>query len=71
MQQQKTVLRHLRRSREISIHALARETKINVSTLSLGERGLLTFTDEQQQILATYFNIPKDELLAPYVEHVA
>ena len=66
MSQQKTVLRHIRRTREITLDVIAHATKINRSTLSLGERGLLDFTPDQKAALSAYFGIPADELLAPY-----
>lgn len=42
-------------------HAL----KISHSTLSHGERGLLTFTAAQQDALSKYFDIPAERLFAP------
>lgn len=44
---------------------LAKETGINVSALSLGERGLREFSAEHLDILAKYFGVPADRLLAP------
>jgi transcriptional regulator with XRE-family HTH domain len=61
---QKTVLRKLRREREITIAVLARDTKIAESTLSLGERGFRTFTVEQQDTLSKYFGVPKEVLFS-------
>lgn len=66
--QQKTVLRRMRRDRELSIHELAKVTGINVSALSLGERGLQKFTPDQLDTLAKYFDTPADRLLAPVAD---
>lgn len=63
VEQQKTLLRQLRRTRELTIDALARDTGINVSTLSRGERGLIPFTDAQLDTLAAYFDVSKEDLL--------
>ena len=72
MKSQKTLLRHLRRSRELSLDLLAHETGINVSTLSRGERRLIDFTDEQLASLAAYFAVAQESLLtAPPNEAVA
>lgn len=65
--QQKTLLRQLRRVREISLDELAAATGINVSTLSRGERGLMKMTPEQRQILEQYFGKSWDELMSPAI----
>lgn len=53
--------------RELSIAQLAVDTGISASTLSCGERGLLEFTDTQQDILAKYFKVRKADLMRPAV----
>lgn len=63
MKQQKTLLRHLRREREITLDVLSLATGINVSTLSRVERGLVQPTDQTLARLAKYFKVSADELL--------
>ena len=63
MKSQKTLLRHLRREREISLDYLQAKTGINVSTLSRLERRLITGTPEQRKALAKFFKVAEDALL--------
>lgn len=58
-----TILRRLRREREIPIAVLSKQTGINASALSLIERGLYNTTKEQKTKLARYFKRPFDELM--------
>lgn len=62
--QQKTLLRRIRRDRELTLDELALATGINVSTLSRAERGLMALTQENRQRLEAYFGRPADELLS-------
>ncbi len=54
---QKTLLRKLRRDRELTFDVLQIETGINRSRLSRGERNLITLTDEEKEILGRYFGV--------------
>jgi transcriptional regulator with XRE-family HTH domain len=63
VKQQKTLLRHLRREREISLDYLRFKTGINVSTISRMERRLITGTPEQRKSLAKFFKVSEDALL--------
>lgn len=63
MAQQKTLLRKLRRDRELSLSLVSRETGINISTLSRAERGLLKPSDDVRDRLAAYFAVPAERLL--------
>lgn len=65
MEPQRTRLRHLRRTREIPLQRVARDTGINVATVSQIERCLLLGTPEQRAKLAAYFGEPEDALFAP------
>lgn len=65
MTQRKTLLRQLRRLRELTLEALSKETGVPVSSLSRMERGLVRPTAPQQHVLAGYFGRPIDELLGP------
>lgn len=64
MDGQRTVLRRLRREREITIAHVAIKTGINAGTLSLIERLLVTPTDKQKSKLEKFFKRPADELLS-------
>jgi len=63
MKRPKTLLRHLRRARELTLDDLSAATGIDVSRLSRGERLIVPFTDDQQAALAKYFKTPAEELL--------
>lgn len=54
---QKTLLRKLRRERELTFDVLQIATGINRSRLSRGERNLITLTDEEKEILGRYFGV--------------
>lgn len=71
MEQEKTLLRHLRRAREITLAKLSTDTGIDEATLSLGERRLRKLSDENLEKLAAYFNAPKDALLEDFSKTVA
>jgi transcriptional regulator with XRE-family HTH domain len=64
--QRKTLLRHLRRERELSLDLLAKRSRVNVSTISRAERGLLTPSAESMERLARFFNVDPADLLKPY-----
>lgn len=61
---QKTLLRKLRRQRELSLDLLHTKTGINVSTLSRVERGLMTPSPDVRKRLEKYFRRSADELLS-------
>jgi transcriptional regulator with XRE-family HTH domain len=63
MKQRKTLLRHLRRSRELSLDQVALGTGLNVSTISRAERGMVQPTEEVLNKLAIYFKVPAADLL--------
>jgi hypothetical protein len=54
---EKTVLRKLRRERELTFDVLQIETGINRSRLSRGERNLIQLTGEEKEILGRYFGV--------------
>lgn len=64
-------MRRLRREREITLGEISRDTKIAISTLSYGERGLQPFTAKQRETLSEYFGVPEETLFAPVAEAVA
>jgi transcriptional regulator with XRE-family HTH domain len=64
VKQSKSLLRHLRREREISLDLLAAKTGINVSTLSRAERRLIGLTKTQSKKLSRFFKVPEDSLLS-------
>lgn len=68
MQHRILLMRHLRRMRELPLALVARETGINVSTVSQIERGLMQPTDRQRHTLAGFFGRPIDDLLGPVQE---
>lgn len=59
----KTLLRKLRRDREITLCQLSDKTGVNISTISRAERGLLKPSADVQARLARHFKIPADVLL--------
>lgn len=61
--QEKTLLRKLRRDRELSLDLLHVKTGINVSTLSRVERRLMTPSEDVRKRLEKYFKVPADQLL--------
>lgn len=63
MKQEKTLLRHLRREREISLDLLRAKTGINVATLSRAERRLQDLNPEQKVKLAKFFKVANPDLL--------
>jgi len=69
--QRKTLLRQIRRHREITLEALGKQTGIHFSTLSMIERGLLVPSAPQANALAGYFGKPIDELLDAAPDHEA
>lgn len=60
----KTLLRRIRRNRELTLENVSRQTGVHFSTLSMIERGLLIPTPAQGNALAGYFGRPLAELLA-------
>ena len=66
--QRKTLLRHIRRGRELKLSDVQQHTGVHFSTLSKIERGLLVPSPPQANALAGYFGRPIDELLAPAPE---
>lgn len=67
----KTLLRHIRRSRDLTLDAVALHTGIDDSTLSRIERGLIQPTEPQRHALAGFYGRPIDELLGPAPEIAA
>lgn len=63
MKQEKTLLRHLRREREISLDLLRSKTGINVATLSRAERRLQDLSDENKKALARFFKVSNPDAL--------
>lgn len=63
MTQQKTLLRKLRRDRELSLDLVSFKTGVNVSTISRAERGLMQPSDDVRAKLAKYFKVPAESLL--------
>lgn len=61
----KTLLRKLRRERELTFDVLQIETGINRSRLSRGERNLITLTDDEKDTLGKYFGVRPDRLQKP------
>jgi transcriptional regulator with XRE-family HTH domain len=64
---QKTLLRHLRRERELTLHVLAKRTGVNPTTLSLAERGLLGLTEENRMRIAKVLRVDPADLLKAYI----
>jgi transcriptional regulator with XRE-family HTH domain len=64
VEQRTLLVRKLRRDKELSLDEIARDTQINVSTVSRMERGLIPGTPEQRAALAEYFGRPVDELFS-------
>lgn len=60
----KTLLRRIRRTRELTLEAVARETGVHFSTLSQIERGLLVPSKPQANAIAGFFGQSIDQLLA-------
>jgi len=60
----KTLLRKMRRDREITLGLLSQKTGVNISTISRAERGLITPSDEVRAKLARYFRVAADVLFA-------
>lgn len=61
----KTLLRKLRRDRELTFDVLSLKTGIDRSKLSRAERGLVSLTPDQKQKLAKFFKVDADALLSP------
>lgn len=59
-----TVMRRLRRQRELTINDVHLATGIAMPTLSYIERGRLLPTPEQHTTLAKFFKVTETELLA-------
>lgn len=59
---QKTLLRKLRRERELTFDVLHIETGINRSRLSRGERNLIQFTPKEKATLAKYLGVRPDRI---------
>jgi len=71
VKQEKTLLRHLRREREISLDMLRTKTGINVATLSRAERRLQALTPEQKAKLAKFFKVSDPDALLNDASKVA
>lgn len=69
----KTLLRRIRRTRDITLEQLQRATGVHMSQLSQIERGILVPSQPQANAIAGYFGRPIDELLAdaPAFDEVA
>lgn len=62
---QKTLLRKLRRERELTFDVLQIETGINRSRLSRGERNLIELTDDEKETLGRYFGVKPGRIQQP------
>lgn len=62
---QKTLLRKLRRDRELTLDELSMATGLNVSTLSRVERRMMRPTEATLNKLAKYFRVPASDLMKP------
>lgn len=71
MTHQKLLIRHLRRTRDLSMDAVSVQTGIDISTLSRIERGLIPGTVPQRHALAGYFGRSVDELFSEVTAEVA
>jgi transcriptional regulator with XRE-family HTH domain len=60
---EKTLLRKLRRERELTFDVLSIETGINRSRLSRGERNLLPLTAAELETLGKYFGVKNPKRL--------
>jgi transcriptional regulator with XRE-family HTH domain len=60
-----TLLRHLRRARELTLMDVAAKTGVHYTTLSHIERGIVKPSEPQANALAGYFGRPISRLLAP------
>ena len=58
-----TLLRQLRKTRDLSLHLVSYHTGISTSQLSHAERGLTTLTEENLAKLAKFYRVPKGDLL--------
>lgn len=67
---EKTVLRKLRRDRELTFDVLQIKTGINRSRLSRGERNLITLTDDEKATLGKFFGV-KPERIQQTLKEVA
>ena len=63
METGKTLLRHLRRDREMTLEQLSDATGIDRTIISKAERRKYALNDDQKNTLAAYFNVAKDALL--------
>lgn len=54
---QKTLLRKLRRDRELNFDVLSLKTGINRSRLSRGERNLIALTEAEKKTLGDFFGV--------------
>jgi len=59
----KTLLRQLRRGRDLTLDELARATGIDVSRLSRAERNLVDLSEAQRDKLAKYFRVDDPDAL--------
>jgi transcriptional regulator with XRE-family HTH domain len=64
VKQKKSLLRKLRRERDLTLDVVAVRTGINLSTLSRVERRVLSASPEVRKRLEKFFKRPADELLA-------
>lgn len=62
---QKTLLRKLRRERELTFDVLQIETGINRSRLSRGERNLITLTSDEKETLGKFFGVKPGRIQQP------
>lgn len=61
----RTLLRVLRRSRELTLDDVSLHTGISPGTLSRAERGYVHLNDEQKLKLAKLFKVSPDALFQP------
>lgn len=71
MTNRKTLLRKLRRDRELTFDVLHLKTGINRATLSRAERNLIALTGEQDATLSKFFKVAKGTLQQPAEKAVA
>lgn len=59
---EKTLLRKLRRDRELTFDVLRLETGINISRLSRAERNLIQLSERERAILSKFYGVAPHRL---------
>lgn len=63
MKQEKTLLRHLRHDRELTLDFLRAKTGVNVATISRGERRLQPISEKDLARLAKFLKVSPPQAL--------